>query len=159
MKDIDKIMKNLEEIMKVLEVYKNNDMHIPAQQEDLEEMPDIRHFNITDSSNILGNGMGGKYPLFVKDGNDSHRLIINYDIMKEFLYRDDVKIRISFALKDGGMAATGACAVFKPSEVSVHVGTTTLTGEKEDGTTVEIRAANWKKLHSVRVVVRKISEK
>lgn len=164
MKDIEKIMKKIEEIMKDRKVckYNNmhvpvvNDMHIPTPQEETEEMLDIRYFHITDSSNILGNGMGSKYPLFVKDENDPHYLIINYDIMKEFLYRDDVKIRISFSLKDGGMAATGACAVFKPSEVSVHVGTTTITGKKEDDTTVEIRAKNWKKLCSARVIIRKI---
>lgn len=163
MKDIEKIMNNLEEIMKILEVYKYidihipvvNDMHIPAPQEELEDKPNIRYFNITDLSNILENGMGNKYPLFVKDENNSHHLIINYDIMKEFLYRDDVEIRLSFGLKDSG---TGACAVFKPSEVTVHVGTTTITGEKEDGTIVEIRAKNWKDLYFARVTVRKISK-
>lgn len=156
MKDIDKIMKNLEEIMKVLEVYKNNDMHIPAPQEELEEVPNIRRFHITDAPNIIGNGRCIKYPLFVKDGNNPHCLVINYEIMKEFLYRDDVEIGISFSLKEGG---TGARAIFKANEVMVHVGGTTLTGENEDGTIVEIRAMNWKKLSFVRVMVRKISEK
>ena len=166
MKDIEKIVKNLEEIIKVLEVYKNSDihipvvnnMHVPAPQEETEEVPDIRRFHITDASNILGNGIGSKYPLFVKAGNDSHRLIINYDIfyqMREFLNRDDVEIRIAFCFKDGG---SSACAVFKPSEVTVHVGMTTITGEKEDGTIVEIRAKNWKDLYFARVTIRKIYE-
>lgn len=190
MKDIDKLVKNLREIIEILEANKIDDtettsnsvkkfitsvkkhghgvdfskipvvdnLFMPTPQEVLEEMPNIIYFHITDVSNILGNGMGSKYPLFVKDGNNPNHLIINYDIMKEFLYRDDVKIRISFALKDGDMAATGACAVFKPNEVTVHVGTTTITGEKEDGTTVEIRARNWKKLWSAHVIIRKISE-
>lgn len=132
-------------------------LFIPSPQEEMKvgPEPDIRYFHITDVSNILGNGMGSKYPLFVKDGNNSHQFIINYAIMKEFLYRDDVKIRISFALKEGG---GGACAVFKPSDVMVHVGGTTITGENEDGTVVEIRARNWKKLCSARVTIRKISE-
>jgi hypothetical protein len=185
MKDIDKIVKNLEEIIRVLKENKIddtetpgdsvkkfveslakpghvldfshiptvNDLYIPAPQEEQEEMPDIKYFHITDSSNILGNGMGSKYPLFIKDENDPHRLIINYDVMKEFLYRDDVEIRIAFGIKDKG---TSAYAVFKPSEVMVHVGTTTITGEKEDGTIVEIRAKNWKDLYFARVTVRKI---
>jgi hypothetical protein len=155
MKDIDKLVKNLKEIIEVLEANKISDMHISVPQEGVEEMPDVRHFYIADVSNILENGFGTKYPLFIKDRNDPHHgLIINYAIMKEFLYRDDVTIRISFAFKDGG----GACAVFKPSNVMVHVGWTTITGENEDGTVVEIRARNWKKLCSARVTIRKIHE-
>lgn len=160
MKDIEKIMKNIEEIMKVLEVYRYNnmhipvvnDMHIPEPQEALEETPDIRFFDIVDASNIIGDGAYSKYPLFTKDENNSHYPIINYNIMEKFLYRNDVEIRILFGIKGYG---TGARAVFKPSEVTVHVGTTTITGEKEDGTIVEIRAGDWKKLKFARVTVRK----
>lgn len=156
MKDIDKLVKNLKEIIEVLEANKISDMHISVPQEGVEDGPDIRHFHIADVSNILKNGLGTKYPLFVKDGNNPHHFIINYDIMKEFLYRDDVKIRIAFSLKEGG---GGACSVFKPSDVMVHVGGTTITGENEDGTIVEVRAKDWKKLNFARVTVRKISEK
>lgn len=160
MKDIEKIMKNIEEIMKVLEVYKNsdihipvvNDMHIPAPQDEPEEMPDIRFFDIVDASDIIGDGAYSKYPLFTKYEDNSHYPVINYHIMEKFIYRDDVEIRILCAIKGDG---TGARGVFKPNEVTIHVGGTTLTGQKEDGTLIEIRAGDWKKLKFARVTIKK----
>lgn len=179
MKDIEKIVNNLEEIIRVLKENKNDDTETtgdsvkkfiesvtkPGHVVDFSHIappvgdpyiptpqPDIKYFSITDEDNILGDGRYSKYPLFIKYENNSNYLIINYVIMKEFLYRDDIEIRILFSLKEG----TGACAVFKPSDVRVHVGTTTLTGKKKDGTIVEIRAENWKKLNFARVTIQKI---
>lgn len=119
------------------------------------DLPDPSDFYIKDVRNILKNKNDNIYPLFIKD--DLGRLIINYDLLCNFMNMDNVEIKVICRVGERSYAWD----VYKPDELYVHVGGTTLTctKRKNESTPVkmsgmEIRSGDWKTYRSVYVEIR-----
>lgn len=111
------------------------------------------------SSDLTDDG-GTKYPLFVKDESDTY-YIINHDVIDIYILRNDVVFEISYLV---GKHIIGH-GVFKPNELYIHVGGTTLTAAVENPTSgkrehvLEIRADDMNLFQYVHVNIKRLEEK
>ena len=94
------------------------------------EKPDVRSFCIRDYTLRTKEHT---FPLFTYD--ERNGWLINVQPLEKYLYseEDNVEISLQFTIKDG---LSGAYDTFKPSEIMVHVGGSTITGKKKVGTDI-----------------------
>lgn len=128
---------------------------------DVETKPDMGNFYIDDCDEIIDpDPFTKKYPLFVRNKHSSDRWIINYDVLRKALVRNDVIFDISFKMKNP-LKAQGYCSC-NSKDVRVHIGGSVLTGKrpgKKDSCSydavIEFRASDWKEMDFAHVHLRK----